>query len=73
MSRGRQRGTSSQVILTFQSPEDKSKFIGGLLDGWGEGGPFTVDWESGKSDKEGMDEIPATAAPELFVTVTEEE
>jgi len=33
------------VILTFTTEEQKNDFIGGLLDGWGEGAPIDVDWD----------------------------
>lgn len=63
----------AQVILEFRSQADKSAFIGGLLDGWGEGAPIEVNWKSGKSDKDGRCEIPADLADVLKVRVLEDD
>lgn len=58
------------LILEFANDEQKSNFVGGLLDGWGEGAPITVDWDSGA---EGRDEVDAGAAPLLRVRVLEDD
>lgn len=59
----------SYLILEFNNDEEKSRFVGGLLDGWGENGPFSISWDSGKADKDGRCEVPATEAPLLRVKV----
>lgn len=64
---------TAKVTLVFTSQEAKSQFIGGLLDGWGEGGQFQVDWDCGESNEDGPCEVPATEADEIRVTVYGEE
>jgi hypothetical protein len=60
------------LILEFRNDDEKNRFVGGLLDGWGEGAPISVDWDSGKSDKDGICDVHAGIAPLLRVKVLKE-
>lgn len=64
--------SDNAVKLVFKTHEDKSAFIGGLLDGWGEGGPFDVTWDHGATDEDGRCSIPADDADVLFVEMFED-
>ena len=61
------------VVLEFRSQAQKERFIGGLLDGWGESAPIDVTWDCGKSDAEGMCEVPAGKAAVLLIRVFKED
>lgn len=61
------------LILEFKNDREKSEFVGGLLDGWGESAPIRVTWDSGKTMRDGRCQVSAGEAPLLRVEVNEEE
>lgn len=63
----------AKVTLVFKSKSQKSAFISGLLDGWGEGAPIAVTWDHGKSDADGRCEVPATEADVLRIKVLDDD
>lgn len=38
-----------KIVLAFKDKASKEEWLGGYLDGWGEGAPFYTEWEGGKS------------------------
>jgi hypothetical protein len=45
VAHGTVRGNGAAVVVEFPSQAQKEDFIGGLLDGWGEGAPIEVTWD----------------------------
>ena len=39
------KGDKAYLILEFPTKRQKSEFVGGLLDGWGESAPIDVSWD----------------------------